>query len=384
MDKIKLLTPDSGVDLKVCSSQVQELYQLDSEYQLQVLNLWAATSDNPGPRELRKRGYRYLISLYYEMPKRAEVDGKPMSNEFSDLVYFCRYVGPRPTPKHSLHRQDNDIGYRVGNVEWADKRKQSEIRRNTQHHVYLDRRLTDRALAEMLSAKGSKVSVAAIKKQRQRLGKKGYDKAEVTRLIFKQNGLPYATSSDPLEAWDFPDSFREQLTKLYPHFRRTSEIRIAYFVRWLEEQVLAFRKLIANPHTSNDQATLLNKVVSQYQATISSVRAELKVLHQKNVQIVLANVGALHASPPATLTSPLKLPTTEPCLLPIPEKESKQEIQPNDPEPMDTQFLIDRDFWSGLPRLPGRHSNEQREEWKRVFKTRKEEFAKQGKFPTCA
>src|SRR6266852_2596877 len=104
----------NAVDITHCSPQVQMLFPLNPEYQQRMQKLWADTSDNPGPRELRRRGYRYLVSLHYEMPKRAEIDGKPMSPEFKNLVFFSRYVGPRPTAKHSLHRLDNDIGYRVG------------------------------------------------------------------------------------------------------------------------------------------------------------------------------------------------------------------------------------------------------------------------------
>ena len=191
------------IDVKGCSSQVQELYPLDFDYQQRVQKLWADTADSPGPRELRRRNYRYLVSLYYDMPKRAEADDKPMSPEFKDLIFFCRYVGPRPTAKLSLHRQHNDIGYQISNLEWTDKRKQAEVRRGAQHHLYLDRRLTDRALADLLTTKvGKKITAPAIKKARQRLTTKGIAPNEITRLLFEKHGLPYATSTDPVEAWD--------------------------------------------------------------------------------------------------------------------------------------------------------------------------------------
>ncbi len=41
---------------------------------------------------------------------------------------FFAYVGPRPTPKHSIDRIDNDKGYGPGNVRWATQPEQS---RNT-------------------------------------------------------------------------------------------------------------------------------------------------------------------------------------------------------------------------------------------------------------
>ena len=41
---------------------------------------------------------------------------------------FLAHVGNKPSPKHSLDRIDNDVGYRPGNVRWAT---QSEQMRNT-------------------------------------------------------------------------------------------------------------------------------------------------------------------------------------------------------------------------------------------------------------
>lgn len=46
-----------------------------------------------------------------------------------DFVAFFQYVGPRPTPKHSLDRYPNNDGnYEPGNVRWASKQQQSANR----------------------------------------------------------------------------------------------------------------------------------------------------------------------------------------------------------------------------------------------------------------
>ena len=41
-----------------------------------------------------------------------------------DFHAFYSYVGPRPTPQHTIDRIDNDGHYEPGNVKWSDKTEQ--------------------------------------------------------------------------------------------------------------------------------------------------------------------------------------------------------------------------------------------------------------------
>jgi hypothetical protein len=332
------------VDWDSCSSQVRELSPLNPEYRELVLRLWADTLGDPGPRELQQRGYRYLVSLFYAMPKRAYLDGKPMSLEFQDLATFCRYVGPRPTSKHSLHRMDNAVGYCIGNVEWADKRKQAEVRRTAQHHVHLGRRLSDRQLTELLATKGCAVTVATIKKFRQRLTRKGITPTEITGMIFKKHGVPYESSKDPVEGWDFPPEFRDKLTHAYQSFRRANETRLEYYVRWLQETEAKYTRLRDDPLTSSAQKTELSDAQYRYHCLAEWARRDLKVLHQQKVDAVIeeivpgwpeAALPSVHVAKEAPGSKPLPMaaaPASQP---------SKPTTSPEELELLDRAFLTE-------------------------------------------
>lgn len=44
--------------------------------------------------------------------------------------YIAKALGPRPTPKHSIDRVNNDGHYEKGNLRWATKQEQIDNRRD--------------------------------------------------------------------------------------------------------------------------------------------------------------------------------------------------------------------------------------------------------------
>lgn len=65
--------------------------------------------------------------------------GIRVCERWQDFALFFADVGPRPSPRHSLDRIDNDRGYEPGNVRWATAKEQQRNRRNNAVLTYAGR-----------------------------------------------------------------------------------------------------------------------------------------------------------------------------------------------------------------------------------------------------
>lgn len=44
--------------------------------------------------------------------------------------YFIAHIGPAPSPKHTIDRILNDVGYQAGNIRWATRKEQQNNMRS--------------------------------------------------------------------------------------------------------------------------------------------------------------------------------------------------------------------------------------------------------------
>lgn len=76
--------------------------------------------------------------------------GITVCDEWRDKGGFARFlehIGPRPSPKHSVDRIDNSIGYAPGNVRWATQAEQMNNTRSTVRFDVAGRKMTKAELA---------------------------------------------------------------------------------------------------------------------------------------------------------------------------------------------------------------------------------------------
>lgn len=73
--------------------------------------------------------------------------GRGIEFRFTSFEHFMDAVGPRPSPRHSLDRIDNEGHYEPGNVRWATTEQQANNKRNSVWVSYGGRSLTVAELA---------------------------------------------------------------------------------------------------------------------------------------------------------------------------------------------------------------------------------------------
>lgn len=59
----------------------------------------------------------------------ADYGGRGIEFRFTSFEEFYAHIGPRPTPRHSCDRIENDGHYEFGNVRWATPTEQTNNRR---------------------------------------------------------------------------------------------------------------------------------------------------------------------------------------------------------------------------------------------------------------
>lgn len=87
-----------------------------------------ATPENKVWASMIRRCHNPRQPTYYKYGGRGIYVCEEWRNDF---LAFLRDMGPKPTPKHTIERKDNDGPYAPWNCEWATQHVQDRNKRNT-------------------------------------------------------------------------------------------------------------------------------------------------------------------------------------------------------------------------------------------------------------
>jgi hypothetical protein len=75
--------------------------------------------------------------------------GISICERWSDFNIFYADMGPRPTPRHSLDRIDNNGNYEPGNVRWATRKEQAANQRRVKLITFRGKQMPIKAAARL-------------------------------------------------------------------------------------------------------------------------------------------------------------------------------------------------------------------------------------------
>jgi hypothetical protein len=84
--------------------------------------------------------------------------GIQVSRRWLSFTNFAKDIGPRPSPQHSIERNDVDKGYAPDNCRWATSTEQNRNTRRTHWITYQGKRQSLPAWAEELGLSASTLS----------------------------------------------------------------------------------------------------------------------------------------------------------------------------------------------------------------------------------
>ncbi len=121
----------SGNDLRTGNTKSCGCLSRENSAKRLIKHGLADTPEYLAWRALRNRCYREKDEHFARYGGR----GITVCDEWKDdFATFYAHVGPRPSPLHSIHRVENNKNYEPGNVVWATKEEQANLR-STSHFI---------------------------------------------------------------------------------------------------------------------------------------------------------------------------------------------------------------------------------------------------------
>ena len=160
---------------------------------------------------MRNRCYNPNHNWYHRYGRR----GITVCEQWDDFEVFLADMGPRPSPKYSLDREDNDLGYTPQNCRWATPQEQNDNRGNSIWLTHQGRTQTLTAWSRELGVKQVTLKarlakgwpIEKVMAKRVRSWRKLYAYQGVSRTVqewAEALGMPYRTLLARLEMYGWP------------------------------------------------------------------------------------------------------------------------------------------------------------------------------------
>ena len=136
-------------------------------------------------------------------------------DEWNDFVAFYNDMGPRPSEKHSIDREDNNKGYSKSNCRWATQKTQCENRGNFNLvFVYNNKPMVLKAIAKEV-----KISYTTL---RHRIVKQNMSLEDAIKFIDKK----YLVNGEPKDLVEICNEYSLSYSALNTYVNRHKDVHI--------------------------------------------------------------------------------------------------------------------------------------------------------------
>jgi len=140
-------------------------------------------------------------------------------DRLKDIRDWLIHLGPRPAEGWTVHRINNYKGYQPGNLKWATKLEQTQIRNVTKWHDVDGKKMTTKQFAKFLD-----LTYSCLYKRLQN----GWTIQRLLDNRKKGNGIP---------AWPFPALLAHELEPKYAQRKNFKQPRLDWFLQYMPKLI---------------------------------------------------------------------------------------------------------------------------------------------------
>ena len=163
--------------------------------------------------------YKAEYNSFRSRKQQAKSKHIKFDDSLKDFRDWLVHLGPWPADQLTVHRMNNYKGYQPGNLKWATKTEQTEIRKVTKWHDVNGKQMTTKQFAKLLG-----VSYTCLYKRLRR----GWTAQRLLDSSKKNTGI---------KAWQFPDNLAYYLESQYATRKYFPQSRLEWYITYLEKML---------------------------------------------------------------------------------------------------------------------------------------------------